>query len=290
MTQRRIALALAIVVGLVPSSVGAGSAQMVHALTLSANGSTLTVSVGDSVALRLPAQMDWDVSSTNQGVLVPAPGPLAPDEQGLWQAAAPGQSVITANGRASCNPGEACPQLIVHFQAMVEVVAGESSVGDAVTYAAGWNLVAGPAGASFPVAAYTWDPLADQYRQLSPNQSLQAGSGYWAYFNQATTVTLPDDGPNAVSVLLPPGQWVQVGNPSATASATVTGADAVDTYSPALAAYAPSTTLAPGQGAWAYSGAGSNAQISIASTAAPLPVLDTRNLQERPRRFAASPA
>jgi hypothetical protein len=68
--------------------------------------------------------MTWDISIPDGTVLAPMPGPLPPDVQGRWQAANPGQATITANGRPVCNPGEACAQFIVHFQATVLVTGG----------------------------------------------------------------------------------------------------------------------------------------------------------------------
>jgi len=75
----------------------------------------------------MSTQMNWTVTDSDPTVLVPVPA--AQDEQGRWQATLPGQSTISADGRPMCNPGQACPQFIVHFQATVNVVDGASPSG-----------------------------------------------------------------------------------------------------------------------------------------------------------------
>jgi hypothetical protein len=68
---------------------------------------------------------------------------------------------------------------------------------------------------------------------------------------------LPGGQSNAASnfvVPVPPQHWIMIGNPFSGA-VTVTGADAVYTYS-STDGYQPATALQPGQGAFAYSVAG----------------------------------
>ncbi len=121
MSGQRILIALVGAVALALVSTGGGSAQTFYTLSYDDNGSTLNVLVGDSVDLHLLAGMTWEVSVSDETVLTPVSGALPPDVQGRWQAAAPGQVTITANGRPACNPGEVCAQLIIHFQATVLV-------------------------------------------------------------------------------------------------------------------------------------------------------------------------
>jgi len=260
---RRAGLLLILLLTLGAAPVKAGRAQTLQTLTYADNGSTVNASVGDTIELQLSPQMNWDVSVSDGTVLAASPGPLPADVQGSWQAASAGQSSISANGRPVCNPGEACAQFIIHFGATVDVsVGGSTSGGTSINYPAGWNLVAGPTGTVFPVGLYDWNATQGGYQQLPPNTPVQAGQGYWALFAQPTTVALRSAGQDAVSIPLAAGRWAQVGNPSATAGARVSGADAVYTYDAARESYEPSSLLAPGQGAWVYSAAGGAAVIA----------------------------
>jgi len=135
--------------------------------------------------------------------------------------------------------------------------------GARVTYGAGWNLVAGPSGAVVAEASgplYTWQAGSTSYESLAAGGSLTAGRGYWAYFNTATTGTVPIVGPQTAVVTAPTAQWFMIGNPGSTA-ATVTGVDAADSYSPATGTYGSGTVLQPGQGAWAWSWSGGSVTI-----------------------------
>ncbi|HTE86667.1 MAG TPA: PKD domain-containing protein [Dehalococcoidia bacterium] len=130
--------------------------------------------------------------------------------------------------------------------------------GVSVTYQPGWNLVAAPNGTAVPAAGplYTFQNGDSAYRMSS---TTQGGLGYWAFFNQPTTVTIPFAGPQTVTKALQPNQFVMIGN-SSSSTATVGGADIVYTYS-AVTSYSQSTTLQPGQGAWAFSFNGGNVTI-----------------------------
>ena len=270
--MRRVGLLLVLLLALGSGPVQRSRAQALQTLTYADNGSTVNASVGDTIELQLSPQMNWDVSVSDSTVLATASSAaLAPDVQGLWQAASVGQSSITANGRPVCNPGEACPQLIIHFQATVDVGGTGSTVGGAnVNYGPGWNLVAGPAGTVFPVGLYDWNAAQGGYQQVATGAPIQAGQGYWAYFPQPTTVALRSARQDAVSIPLAAGQWEQIGNPSATAGARVSDADAVYVYDAARGGYGSSSLLAPGQGAWVYSAAGGTAVIA-AATGGPAP-------------------
>jgi PKD repeat protein len=132
-----------------------------------------------------------------------------------------------------------------------------------INYAAGWNIVTGPAktmvtGNLGPL--YTYQPGNLNYQSLSNGALLTAGQGYWAYFDAPTSSSIPFVGPQTISVNLPARQWVMVGNPGST-TATVAGADIVYTYA-AGPGYQTATTLLPGQGAWAISLNGGIATIS----------------------------
>jgi len=141
-----------------------------------------------------------------------------------------------------------------------------SSGGLTVTYSAGWNIVAGPTGTTLTGTfgpLYTMQNGSNAYQTLPAGTPLQAGAGYWAYFNAPTTMSLALASYGTVSVPLPPGQYVLIGNPGST-SATVTGASSVLTYTPGASGYTQASQLAPGQGAWAVSLAGGTATIAPA--------------------------
>jgi hypothetical protein len=129
-----------------------------------------------------------------------------------------------------------------------------STAGDAVTYHAGWNIAGAPegtryAGGSGPI--YTLQPGDSGYETFAAGTPAVSGQGYWVYFGTARTVQLTEGVPFTSSVL-PPGQWVLVGNPSGTHTSPATGADALFTFDPGRG-YRAAASLLPGQGAWAYS-------------------------------------
>lgn len=131
--------------------------------------------------------------------------------------------------------------------------------GPVVSYAAGWNLVSGPAGTPFTQAnspLYTLRPGNSTYQVINGADGVQAGFGYWAYFNQPTTVTLSGTSTQSASVNVPAGEFVMVGNPSASSSVTIHGADYAISWDPQINQYKPVSSLAPGAGAWVFVAAG----------------------------------
>jgi len=139
----RIALLSIILPCLMLGRAGIGRAQAPRVLTYGDNGSTITAMEGDGIELRLQAGMTWDVTVSDESVLAPDSGQLPPEDQGLWQAAAPGQSTIIANGRPVCNAGEVCAQLIVHFQATVVVMGVGPAAGPTDRFPGSWKSDAG---------------------------------------------------------------------------------------------------------------------------------------------------
>lgn len=142
-----------------------------------------------------------------------------------------------------------------------------SVAGVEITFMQGWNMVGGiGGGVGTPLQGvdgplYTFDPEQSTYVAVDPASPLRADTGYWAYFDAPTTDVASASMPLPVTVQAPAGKWIMIGNPSAVASAEVSGADAVLIYD-AAAGYQPSFTLAPGQGAWAYSAVGSEITIT----------------------------
>ena len=130
--------------------------------------------------------------------------------------------------------------------------------GATLTYAAGWNLVGGPAGtviAGVAAPLFTLQAGDAGYEVLPAGSAQRAGEGYWVYFLVPTTVALPASGFASLTVPMPYGQLVMIGDPF-TAPAVVSGAAAAYTYSPGFG-YQVTTVLQPGQGSWALSYSGS---------------------------------
>jgi len=145
-----------------------------------------------------------------------------------------------------------------------------------VCYPSGWNLVGGPDTFAFPVPIWVWDPFAGQYKQYPAFMpfgpaGIGTGQGAWAYFAQATAVTIPGPPSNTpVSIPLVARRWQQIGNPFRVAGATVCGAGLsafVFTYDPAAGTYSQVTTLKQGQGAWVYATTGGS--LTLVPTGVP---------------------
>jgi hypothetical protein len=144
----------------------------------------------------------------------------------------------------------------------------------AVTYAAGWNLVAGPEGSRLSGASgsiFTLQPGDTDYEVFAADSPLHGGYGYWAFFPSGGSITLTG-GSNTFSVASVPGQFIMVGNPSQSV-VTISGADTAYTYTPS-AGYQAATTIPPGQGAWVMGSqialAGSGPTAPVASAPAPV--------------------
>ena len=143
-------------------------------------------------------------------------------------------------------------------------VSGSGGSTGTVTYQAGWNMVAGPAGMMFSQAQnplYTIQLGTNQYTTQQNTQGVAAGAGYWAYFASPTTVTLSGTSSTATTVTLAPGTYAFVGNSSTTATVTVSGADACFLYSPASNSYSIVSTLSPGQACAAFSTDGATVTV-----------------------------
>ena len=123
-----------------------------------------------------------------------------------------------------------------------------------ITYATGWNLIGLPAGT---LAAETVGPLytprsaGEGYEVLPAGAALEAGRGYWAYFDRPTTLQLAEVGPVSARLQLPAGRWALVGNPGQ-APVAVIGLAIVVIYDEAAQAFTYSLLIPPGHGAWVY--------------------------------------
>lgn len=123
----------------------------------------------------------------------------------------------------------------------------------------GWNLIAGPEGMAFTQSAgalYTFQAGDTAYESLPATAGVHGGFGYWAYFSAPTAIVVRGESASYAAIEAPAGQWVLIGNPSATETLTVRGADMVLLYDAARGTYVATDDLAPGQGAWALSVAG----------------------------------
>lgn len=238
---------------------------MLYALTPADSGTTLYANVGDYVRLDAAPLLAASAQSSDPTVLQPVSVPFY--HVPLFEAVAPGQATITATLNPACYPR--CLIASRPFSVTV-VVAGNALPGaPTVTYQPGWNLIGVPSGTRLPVDAYAWDAAQQAYNPMPAGQPLEGGVGYWAFFTSVTPVALAAGGAAttatgatittvaaaSVAVTAPPGAWVMVGNPG-TAVAHVSGADAVFIWDARAGQYLASTTLQPGQGAWAISFAG----------------------------------
>jgi PKD repeat protein len=141
--------------------------------------------------------------------------------------------------------------------------------GTPVTLQAGWNLVAGIQGltnSSLLSGPFAYSASSNSYQAVATGQTIQGGAGYWVDLSTSVTLNLPATGVQAISDTLPAGAYMLIGNPTGV-QMNVTGPDVVNAYNAATSTYQPTTTLAPGQGAWAYSGAGAIASLTPATTA-----------------------
>ncbi|HZU75401.1 MAG TPA: PKD domain-containing protein, partial [Dehalococcoidia bacterium] len=172
--------------------------------------------------------------------------------------ASPGTYVITVTGVSAGTGVAAHAQTITVVVSATATPAAAASAGVTVTYPAGWNLVAGPEGTMFTQSTsplYTFTAGASSYAVVPCMQGVHAAQGYWAYFASPATVQLGAGSDGQFTATLPAGQFITIGNPSPDKPVDLQGADLVYTYDP-NAGYRATTTLAPGQGAWAYSRAG----------------------------------
>jgi hypothetical protein len=127
--------------------------------------------------------------------------------------------------------------------------------GVSVTYKTGWNLISAPAGTDLSAVEgplQHWLPTAGSYEATDPRVGTQTGNGYWAYFANDSSVTLAAGLSGGGHYNVAAGKYAMIGDPSGTLPASVTGAEVVYTYDP-VNGYQQTTTLQPGQGAWALS-------------------------------------
>lgn len=130
----------------------------------------------------------------------------------------------------------------------------------------GWNLVALPPGSLPPPgvsALYTQPARLDRYDlvPVGAGEELMSGWGYWLYSAADADLRLATGLPS-FSIIVPARQWVLVGNPSGTGTATLTGADYAYIYDP-QSGFALATSLKPGQAAWVYNNINRTVRLSV---------------------------
>jgi hypothetical protein len=133
------------------------------------------------------------------------------------------------------------------------------------SYPSGWNLVGGPAGTRLIGASatlYTFGFKDTGYQSVSASTALTGGLGYWAYFASGGSASLANAGPCVIAVPIGAREWVMVGHPWPTGTATVRGAERVLKYAPG-SGYVSSVTLRPGEAAWAYSSVATSAAVVV---------------------------
>ena len=215
---------------------------------------------------------------------------LAPSTAASPVTAAPSASTspVAAAPSASASPVTAAPS------------ASAPSVGTTRNFAAGFDLISIPAGSTVNAAAIDdFDPVANTFRTLGSGEQPQAGHGYWAFFNAASSTMLAAGSNQPVSITDANGSWILIGNPSGTQPALVTGASAVFSYDSVQGKYNATMLLAPGDGAWAMAPAGGVITIAPGATAptptpsptpSPMPVSTPAPIQQPRPAITPAPA
>jgi hypothetical protein len=243
-----------------------------HTLTLADNNSTVTANPGDIITLTLPPASGYVLSAANSSnpSVVQALGSSVAASDLVWQVQSAGVATITATGSPACTPN--CGGYPLYFTATVDsggagqVQTNAPSAGPtvaSVTYPAGANLIGVPSGTVLQTVVYSLDGAGNQV-PVPAGTPLVGGTGYWAYFAAPTTVNLPA-GSTSATVQAPAGGYVLVGNPSATADASIRGADLLQQFNAALQVFLPLYSLPPGSAALAYSNNGGTITVSAAT-------------------------
>ena len=93
-----------------------------NGVSMADNRKTFSLHPGESFLLNLGDTFSWRVSIDNQNVLAMEKGILVVQgAQGIYQANNPGQAILTAIGKAVCQPNTMCMALAVLFKITVIV-------------------------------------------------------------------------------------------------------------------------------------------------------------------------
>jgi hypothetical protein len=134
------------------------------------------------------------------------------------------------------------------------------------SYVAGWNMVGGPPGTDLSSASILETWTSSQY-VIPPVSITQACQGYWAYFQQPTTVTLPSSSGPTQTCALQAG-WNIVGNPFSGQAQLPPGMVAWY-WNPSRGAYDNVTAIPPGGSVWIISDTPSSITLTYASATPP---------------------
>ncbi|HLZ70051.1 MAG TPA: hypothetical protein VKV26_09120 [Dehalococcoidia bacterium] len=223
-----------------------------HSFAVSDTGTTLTVGVGDLIALRFGAVRGLSLSGPDPAVLSPLPGPSS--DTALFAAAAPGSTTIDATGGPPC-PGPICPAIAFVFKVTIVVMVTPPPA-LTVTYQPGWNLVSMPPTGRLPVDAFAWDADKGAYTRVAAGDPLLPGHGYWATFDRQTTLALPDATHDVVQLGGPAGAWLLAGDPDGVAPAAISGDGGAFAWDAAAQRYVSTSSIQPGTGAWVLAESG----------------------------------
>ena len=90
-------------------------------VTAELNGSTLHLAIGQRLVLDLGTGTEWTVKVADPRIVALLSGvTLAPGAQGVYVAAAPGTTILTAVGQAACSSGP-CPLFRIGFTLTITV-------------------------------------------------------------------------------------------------------------------------------------------------------------------------
>jgi hypothetical protein len=91
-------------------------------ITLANNGRSLRYVVGQLVLLQLGPEYRWTVTFANPTLFQRQLNMMMiPGAQGIYMAAAPGQTTLSASGLPACTAGRACSNLALRFQVSLTV-------------------------------------------------------------------------------------------------------------------------------------------------------------------------
>lgn len=135
------------------------------------------------------------------------------------------------------------------------VAAASARISFYKVYTPGWNLVAGPVGATLAPGTQPLTSLSgtgDSYT-VQQDATAQAGAGYWVFYPHGVVQLLIGTPQDTTTLHLTGGQWATIGN-SGSKPAAVRGADIALTYTPDQG-FQPANEVQPGQAAliFAYS-------------------------------------
>ncbi len=106
------------------SGSGAPSASP-QRVTLTDNGKTVTMHVGDTFLLALGDQQQWSVQVADQTIVARVPNIMVVrGAQGVYRALKAGTTTLSATGAPQCSAGQACPMYVIGFHVTVQVLAG----------------------------------------------------------------------------------------------------------------------------------------------------------------------